>query len=201
MKMEMDFTYYRSTPELAVQTEAAYEPIREERQRILSKLLADTGAIGYTVMSNWGKPSGIRCVIVPEGHELLSDKAIKQYGPVEGVKGIAIRGKNNQKAGIALNSLIVDASRKLQDAPTFQEWVPIHFDCMRACLGRPSVGQRGTPMIETLAGMSQQTVDGQKVILLQVPLKNSHDTEEAFVPPDGFEKITYGQFYDLATAG
>jgi hypothetical protein len=193
--------HYRSIePGLAelLLTEFA-ETIEPQRTELLKNLYNDTGgAIAHIPSNIWGQPDGISSLVFPEEHPITKEPHIKivDRRKYKGNRVVSVRGMGNRKDGKAFNSLLGTASAKLTELPMFTQWLIVKYDLERTCLGGPHPGGRGTSMLSTSAGLSSDSEGVERCVLFAIPKKNDDDKRDITLPA-GFEKISYGIFYDL----
>jgi hypothetical protein len=196
---EKSFDYYKSTPDIGASFLAEYAPIRAGRDDIIRETLKSVPeAVNLTEYTEFGQVTKLQYFVFPVNSPILKEKHMTSLGNVG--LGEAARGKMNTKEGAAFNRVITEANKKLVDFPTLNDFIISKLDAMRTGFGIPAIGARGTPMLSSSAGTSARK-NVNNILLLRVPnKKSSQDTKHReFKTPKGWKKITYGQFYDLAS--
>lgn len=167
--------------------------IGEPRREIIRKMLDESGATAYTSSSDWGGAEIIRELVYPFDTALKNEPHIKvvRTDYFEDAKIVVLDGKRNRKAGNEFNKPVNDANKALKDLPDFKAWVIKHFNIKRTGIGEAHPNGRGMSMISTDFAMRGNTY------FFRIPNDKADGRSEAVTIPDGFEKLTYGQFYDL----
>lgn len=165
-----------------------------KRDEILEELMAKTGCIAWRERNSWGKGSYICELVYPVGHEILSEQHIKIESQqfYEGKQVVCVRGKGNRKAGKKFNAVINEYNKRLEECPKFTDWIIEYFGVMRTGMGEISESGFGVSMLSTYGG----TATDESSLLFAIPNDESEKHGNIKIP-SCFEKITYGQFYDL----
>ncbi len=189
------YNYYKTDPQTATEKSSKYDSdIREKRSDAQQSLLDATGAVAWRERSEWGGGSYVTDLAFPRDSKLILGGHIKEVTrsyhadlPV-----VCVRGKLNSKAGIAFNKPINDANKILKELPSFTDWVVSEFNIMRTGLGGNHPSGRGTAMISTYGGRCGD------VLVFGIP-NNENEKHGEVEIPSCFEKISYGQFYDMTS--
>ncbi|CAM0010082.1 hypothetical protein VPH234P10_0048 [Vibrio phage 234P10] len=194
MSNEAYYDYYRYVnADLAKRYEAE---VGGKRKEILSELLDSTGALAYTASSSWGGPEVVRELVYPFDTPHKEDPHIKtvRTDRFNNERVVILDGKRNRKAGVAFNKPVTDANNLLKDLPDFKAWVISELGINRTGIGGAHESGRGMAMLSTDFGM----VDG--VYFFRIPSDKTDGKSKEVVIPEGFESLTYGQWYDLVNA-
>jgi hypothetical protein len=202
MSNEKYYTYYKSTKEEAKERLEFYRTNFEgKREEVLTKLLADSGAVGFTTTSSWGNdPILISYLAYPHDYDFgipYGKLKIVRYDWLNNKKVIIARGKMNTVEGRELNKklegFIKPVNDLLKKLPTLKQWLVNEYNIAYQSTGEATGS--GIALISTVAGTDSKG----ELILIRIP--NKEKGARGSTPPKapkGFEQITYGQFYDLA---
>lgn len=123
---------------------------------------------------------------------------IKREDFFDGKRVVIARGKGNTKEGRAYNkeldAVIHEANAKLKALPEWNDYITNHYGIMRTGIGGQSGRGFGFAMLSTYGGKHPRRDD---CLIFAIP-NNKEEKHGEVVIPDGFKKITYGQFYDIA---
>lgn len=171
--------------------------IESERKSVQKDMLTETGAVAWTERDDWGKNNTVISELVYlKGTPIENESFICKPRRVnyEGESAIIVRGKSNRKEGIEFNKIMGKYSDLLSSLPDFNDWLITKFGCQRASLGGRHESGRGTAMLSTRAG-----VVGGEIVGIAIPNgQNKANGSDEIVVPKGFEKVTYGAWYDLS---
>lgn len=177
-----------------------FDAIGEKRKSIISELQAQFGAVGYTTSAGFGDKGSRVCHLAwDHDHEFPCQITIKRHDYFNGNPVIIARGKGNTKEGRALNKALDAAIAKtnsaLADLPPWQQYIIDHYGIMRTGFGVAT--SRGIAMLSTYGGRCPGRND---CLLFAIPNTKDREGEakhgDVIIPAD-FQKLTYGQFYDL----
>ncbi|WP_051867718.1 DUF5420 family protein [Vibrio sp. ER1A] len=188
---EENYDYYFVPSNIRDELDKKYEEeILGPRKAVFDELLLATGAIAWTENKNWGEVSTIRSLAFHPDHELVGASYMTKpkFDQFEGSRVAIIRGKQSVSLGRDFNNLVVEANKKLKDLPDYRQWLVVHFKVMRTGFGAAT--GRGVSMLSTNAG---HLSDG---LGFAIP-KGGNEKHGTIEIPDCFEKLTYGQWYDL----
>lgn len=179
-----------------------YSVIDEQRKSILNSAIGAVGAISWTDNSGWGEKGDLlRAFVWEKGFNFPCPVTIKNEQYFDGKKVIIARGKGNTKEGREYNkqldAVIAEANQKLKDLPVWQSYIINHYDIMRTGIGgRAGNSGFGMAMLSTCGGKHPSRDDA---LLFAIP-NNKEERHREVVIPDSFQKLTYGQFYDITEA-
>ena len=191
MGNEAYYEYYRYVDNGLSET---YEKeVGSKRKDILKQLLETTGAVAYTASNSWCGQEVVREMVYPfdTEHKELPHVKTMRVDFFEGNKVVVLSGKGNRKDGIAFNKPVKDANEALKDLPDFKAWVIAKLGVQRTGLGGRHESGRGTSMLSTDFGMREG------VYFFRIPNNKTDGASKPVNVPDGFEPLTYGQWYDL----
>lgn len=194
MNDESNYDYYRyQNGDLSKRYD---REVGEKRKAILSQLLETTGAVAYTASSSWGGQEHIRELVFPYDTPLKDEPHIKtvRSSRFEGERVVVLDGKRNRKAGIAFNKPVTDANQALKDLPDFKAWVISELKIGRTGIGGAHPSGRGCSMLSTDLGMRDD------IYYIRIPNVETRGASKQVEVPEGFEKLTYGQWYDLVNS-
>ena len=177
---------------------AGYDDIRKQRNSILTEAASKVGAIAWTTSNGWGGGGGLLSGFVWEkGYQFPCPMTIKREEIFDGKRVVLGRGKGNTKDGRAfnkeLNAVIDEANKKLKSLPEWKDYIVNHYGVMRTGIGGPSGRGFGFAMLSTYGGKHPERDD---CLIFAIP-NSKEERHGDIVIPDGFKKITYGQFYDI----
>ncbi len=163
------------------------ENVKKPRDEVLQKLLDDTGAEGWTETSVVGSSvSVVSNLVFDSKHEILKFPHImtvrSQWQGQD--KKASVRGKKNSKAGKAFNSVVDAANKKLEHLPDFSDWLTSAFNVNESGI------IAGTYLARTSCGVA-----GCRMVI-KVPIVG--DSQKS--PGAPFNKVTYGEFWDLVNS-
>ncbi|WP_312412379.1 Eac protein [Pseudescherichia sp.] len=176
-----------------------YNTINEQRNDILEAAIESVGAIAWTNNSRWGdKGDLLESFVWEKGFEFPCLVTVKKELSFEGKRVVIARGKGNTKEGREYNKQLdkvkADANQKLKDLPIWQSYIINHYDIMRTGIGgRAGNSGFGMAMLSTYGGKHPTRDD---TLLFAIP-NDKEDRHREVVIPDNFQKLTYGQFYDI----
>jgi hypothetical protein len=178
---------------------AGYDDIREQRNSILPEAAGKVGAIAWTTSSGWGGGGGLLSGFVWEkGYQFPCPMTIKREEMFDGKRVVLGRGKGNTKEGRAYNkeldSVMEEANKKLKSLPEWKDYIVNHYGIMRTGIGGQSGRGFGFAMLSTYGGKHPGRDD---CLVFAIP-NNKEERHGEVEIPDNFQKITYGQFYDIA---
>lgn len=177
---------------------AGYDKIAEQRNSILHEAAEKVGAIAWTTTSGWGGGGGMLGGFVWEKeYQFPSPMTIKREEMFDGKRVVLGRGKGNTKDGRAFNKELDavrdEANKKLKSLPEWKDYIVNHYGIMRTGIGGPSGRGFGFAMLSTYGGKHP---DRDDCLIFAIP-NNKEERHGDIVIPEGFKKITYGQFYDI----
>lgn len=177
----------------------SYDAINEQRNSILPAAAEKVGAIAWTTTSSWGGGGGLlQSFVWEKDFKFPCPMTIKREDFFDGKRVVIARGKGNTKEGRAYNkeldTLIHDANTKLKTLPEWNDYIVNHYGIMRTGIGGQSGRGFGFAMLSTYGGKHPHRDD---CLIFAIP-NNKEDKHGEVVIPDGFRKITYGQFHDIA---
>lgn len=178
---------------------AGYDDIREQRNSILPEASGKVGAIAWTTPSGWGGGGGLLNGFVWEkGYQFPCPMTIKREEMFDGKRVVLGRGKGNTKEGRAYNkeldSVMEEANKKLKSLPEWKDYIVNHYGIMRTGIGGQSGRGFGFAMLSTYGGKHPGRDD---CLVFAIP-NNKEERHGEVEIPGNFQKITYGQFYDIA---
>lgn len=177
---------------------AGYGDIREQRNSILPEAAGKVGAIAWTTSSGWGGGGGLLSGFVWEkGYQFPCPMTIKREEMFDGKRVVLGRGKGNTKEGRAYNkeldAIMDEANKKLKSLPEWKDYIVNHYGIMRTGIGGQSGRGFGFAMLSTYGGKHPGRDD---CLVFGIP-NNKEERHGEVEIPDNFQKITYGQFYDI----
>ncbi|WNP36815.1 Eac protein [Enterobacter kobei] len=195
------YDYYMVEGEGVKALIAGYEEIKESRNAILKDAANNVGAIAWTLTSGWGGGGGlIQGFAWEKDFGFPCQMTIKREDSFDGKRVVIGRGKGNTKDGRAYNkaldSIRNEANKKLKALPEWKDYIINHYGIMRTGIGGPSGRGFGFAMLSTYGGKHPSRDD---CLLFAIP-NNKEDRHAEVVIPDNFQKLTYGQFYDIVNS-
>lgn len=192
------YDYYMVEGEDVKSLIAGYESIAEQRNSILHEAVQKVGAIAWTTSSGWGGGGGLLSGFVwDKEYEFPCPMTIKREEMFDGKRVVLGRGKGNTKDGRAFNkdldAVRDEANKKLKSLPEWKDYIVNHYGIMRTGIGGPSGRGFGFAMLSTYGGKHP---DRDDCLIFAIP-SNKEEKHGDIVIPEGFKKITYGQFYDI----
>ncbi|WP_410674474.1 Eac protein [Citrobacter braakii] len=177
---------------------AGYDDIREQRNSILPEAAGKVGAIAWTTSSGWGGGGGLLSGFVWEkGYQFPCPMTIKREEMFDGKRVVLGRGKGNTKEGRAFNkeldAVMEEANKKLKSLPEWKDYIVNHYGIMRTGIGGQSGRGFGFAMLSTYGGKHPGRDD---CLVFGIP-NNKEERHGEVEIPGKFQKITYGQFYDI----
>lgn len=177
---------------------AGYDDIRQQRNSILPEAAGKVGAIAWTTSSGWGGGGGLLNGFVWEkGYQFPCPMTIKREEMFDGKRVVLGRGKGNAKDGRAFNkeldAVMEDANKKLKSLPEWKDYIVNHYGIMRTGIGGQSGRGFGFAMLSTYGGKHPGRDD---CLVFGIP-NNTEERHGEVEIPGNFQKITYGQFYDI----
>ncbi|MGO2154453.1 MAG: Eac protein [Serratia proteamaculans] len=178
----------------------SFDAIGAKRTAIIAGLQDEFGAVAHTTSSGFGdKGSRVMSLAWTADHKFPCEATIKRRDYFNNNPVVFARGKGNTKEGRAFNkeldAAIAKANSALADLPPWQQFIIDHYGIMRTGFGTGTA--RGVPMLSTYGGRCPGRDD---CLLFAIPNTKSCDGEvghdEVIIPAE-FQKLTYGQFYDL----
>lgn len=179
----------------------SFDAIDAKRKAIIGALQDEFGAVAHTDSSGVGdKGRRVVCLVWKAGHKFPCEITVKRRDYFNDGPIVIARGKGNTKEGRAFNkrldAAIAEANNALADLPPWRQFIIDHYGIMRTGFGTGTA--RGIPMLSTYGGLCPGRDD---CLLFAIPNTKSRDGEVGHgdvVIPAEFQKLTYGQFYDLA---
>lgn len=177
---------------------AGYDSIAEQRNSILPEAAEKVGAIAWTTTSGWGGGGGMLSGFVWEKeYQFPCPMTIKREEIFDGKRVVLGRGRGNTKDGRAFNKELDavrdEANKKLKSLPEWKDYIVNHFGIMRTGIGGPSGRGFGFAMLSTYGGKHPGRDD---CLVFGIP-NNKEERHGEVEIPGKFQKITYGQFYDI----
>ncbi|EHF5026554.1 EaC protein [Enterobacter hormaechei] len=177
---------------------AGYDEIREQRNAILPEAAGKVGAIAWTTSTGWGGGGGLLSGFVWEkGYQFPCPMTIKREEMFDGKRVVLGRGKGNTKEGRAFNkeldAVMEEANKKLKSLPEWKDYIVNHYGIMRTGIGGQSGRGFGFAMLSTYGGKHPGRDD---CLVFAIP-NNKEERHGEVEIPGNFQKITYGQFYDI----
>lgn len=177
---------------------AGYDYIGQQRNAILPEAVSKVGAIAWTTSNGWGGGGGLLNGFAWEkGYQFPCPMTIKREEIFDGKRVVIGRGKGNTKEGRAFNKeldrLMQEANKKLKSLPEWKDYIVNHYGIMRTGIGGRSGRGFGFAMLSTYGGKHPSRDD---CLLFAVP-NNNEERHGEVVIPENFQKLTYGQFYDI----
>lgn len=174
--------------------------IDSKRKAIIGSLQDEFGAVAHTDSSGFGdKGSRVRSLVWPADHKFPCQITVKHRDYFDGNPVVFARGKGNTKEGREFNkqldAAIAKANSALADLPPWQAYIIDHYGIMRTGFGTGTT--RGVPMLSTYGGRCPGRDD---CLLFAIPNTKDREGEAKHgdvTIPTQFQKLTYGQFYDL----
>jgi len=192
------YDYYKVEGEDVKALIAGYEEIKKSRNEILKNAANNVGAIAWTLTSNWGGGGGlIQGFAWEKGFDFPCPMTIKSEASFDGKRVVIGRGKGNTKEGRsynqALDSIRDEANKNLKALPEWKDYIINHYGIMRTGIGGQSGRGFGMAMLSTYGGKHPTRDD---TLLFAIP-NNTDEGHGKVVIPENFQKLTYGQFYDI----
>lgn len=192
------YDYYMVEGEDVKSLIAGYDTIREQRNAILPDAASKVGAIAWTTSNSWGGGGGLLNGFVWEnGYDFSCPMTIKREEMFDGKRVVLARGKGNTKEGRAYNkeldTVMQEANKKLKSLPEWKDYIVNHYGIMRTGIGGQAGRGFGFAMLSTYGGKHPSRDD---CLLFAIP-NNKEERHGEVVIPGNFQKITYGQFYDI----
>ncbi|MBG0533633.1 Eac protein [Enterobacter hormaechei] len=177
---------------------AGYDDIGEQRNSILPEAAGKVGAIAWTTSSGWGGGGGLLNGFVGDkGYQFPCPMTIKREEMFDGKRVVLGRGKGNTKEGRAFNkeldAVMEEANKKLKSLPEWKDYIVNHYGIMRTGIGGQSGRGFGFAMLSTYGGKHPGRDD---CLVFAIP-NNKEERHGEVEIPGNFQKITYGQFYDI----
>ncbi|MBG0617751.1 Eac protein [Enterobacter hormaechei] len=177
---------------------AGYDDIGEQRNSILPEAAGKVGAIAWTTSSGWGGGGGLLNGFVRDkGYQFPCPMTIKREEMFDGKRVVLGRGKGNTKEGRAFNkeldAVMEEANKKLKSLPEWKDYIVNHYGIMRTGIGGQSGRGFGFAMLSTYGGKHPGRDD---CLVFAIP-NNKEERHGEVEIPGNFQKITYGQFYDI----
>lgn len=177
-----------------------YEDIEKQRKEILVSAIEKVGAIAWTNNSGWGEKGDLlRSFVWGKDFSFPAPVTIQREDYFDGKRVVIARGKGNSKDGREYNKLLEsvknDANSKLKELPIWQSYIINHYGVMRTGIGGPA-GNSGHrfAMLSTYGGKHPKKDDA---LLFAIPNNKDEKGHGKIDIPEGFQKLTYGQFYDI----
>ena len=163
---------------------AGYDDIGEQRNSILPEAAGKVGAIAWTTSSGWGGGGGLLNGFVwDKGYQFPCPMTIKREEMFDGKRVVLGRGKGNME----------EANKKLKSLPEWKDYIVNHYGIMRTGIGGQSGRGFGFAMLSTYGGKHPGRDD---CLVFAIP-NNKEERHGEVEIPGNFQKITYGQFYDI----
>ena len=125
---------------------------------------------------------------------------IKREDFFDGKRVVIARGKGNTKEGREFNKKLdavrQEVNKELKSLPEWADFIINHYGIMRTGIGGPSGKGFGFAMLSTHGGRHPIRDDA---LLFRIPNDKS-DANRPVVMPENFQKLTYGQFYDIVNS-
>lgn len=178
-----------------------YEKISSERNLWLLEAANKVGAVAWTLTSDWGGDGGlIQSFVFDKTHHFPCPITIKREDFFDGRWVMVARGKGNTKEGREYNKILDavrdEANRKLKKLPQWNAYIVNHYGVMRTGIGGQSGSGFGFAMLSTYGGQHPLRDD---CLVFGIP-NNKEERHGEVVIPANFQKITYGQFYDIVNS-
>ncbi|WP_318371998.1 Eac protein [Enterobacter sp.] len=195
------YDYYKVEGDSVKALIAGYDSIAKQRNAILPEAASKVGAIAWTTSSGWGGGGGLLNGFAWEkGFPFPCPMTIKREEMLDGKRVILGRGKGNTKEGRAYNkeldAVMHEANTKLKSLPEWNDYIVNHYGIMRTGIGGQSGIGFGFAMLSTYGGKHPGRDD---CLVFAIP-NNIEDRHGKVVIPDNFQKLTYGQFYDIVNS-
>lgn len=177
---------------------AGYDDIGEQRNSILPEAAGKVGAIAWTTSSGWGGGGGLLNGFVwDKGYQFPCPMTIKREEMFDGKRVVLGRGKGDTKECRAFNkeldAVMEEANKKLKSLPEWKDYIVNHYGIMRTGIGGQSGRGFGFAMLSTYGGKHPGRDD---CLVFAIP-NNKEERHGEVEIPGNFQKITYGQFYDI----
>ncbi|HGL4050736.1 TPA: Eac protein, partial [Enterobacter hormaechei] len=148
--------------------------------------------------SGWGGGGGLLNGFVwDKGYQFPCPMTIKREEMFDGKRVVLGRGKGNTKEGRAFNkeldAVMEEANKKLKSLPEWKDYIVNHYGIMRTGIGGQSGRGFGFAMLSTYGGKHPGRDD---CLVFAIP-NNKEERHGEVEIPGNFQKITYGQFYDI----
>lgn len=179
-----------------------FDLIGEKRKEIFSNSIKEVDAVAWIKTDNWGGGGGLLQSFVFDAEKIFPcEITIKRRERFNGKSVIVAIGKGNTKEGRAYNKIlgavINKANEQLKALPEWKDYIINHYGIMRTGFGEASGRGFGIAMLSTYGGKHPERDD---CLIFAIP--NNEDEKHCSITiPDNFQKITYGQFYDISTLG
>lgn len=176
-----------------------YNDIEKQRTAILTGAIEKVGAIAWTNNQSWGdKGDLLQSFVWEKGFAFPAPVTIKREDFFDGKRVVIARGKGNTKDGREYNKLLeavkAEANSKLKSLPVWQTYIINHYGVMRTGIGGPAGSSgHGFAMLSTYGGKHPKR---DNALLFAIP-NNKEDRHGEVKIPSSFQKLTYGQFYDI----
>lgn len=175
-----------------------YDRICEKRNEIMHAAIDKVGAIAWVNNGGWGDKGGlIRAFVWEKGFEFPAPVTIKDEQIWQGKSVVIARGKGNTKQGKeyqkTLESVKEEANKQLKALPLWETYIIDHYGVMRTGIGGQASRGFGFAMLSTYGGKCPGRDDA---LVFAIPNDKSERHGEVTIP-ESFQKLTYGQFYDL----
>ena len=195
------YDYYMVEGEDVKSLIEGYEKTKDSRNAILKDAATNVGAIAWTLTNGWGGGGGlIQGFAWEKGFGFPCPMTVKREDSFDGKRVVIGRGKGNTKEGRAYNkaldSIKDEANKKLKALPEWEDYIINHYGIMRTGIGSRSGQGFGFAMLSTYGGKHPTRED---CLLFGIP-NNKEDQHGEVVIPDNFQKLTYGQFYDIVNS-
>lgn len=196
------YDYYKVEGEDVKALIEGFKEIGNQRNEVIKALMNMFGAVACTSSAGFGDTGSlIRSLLWHEDHPFPCQITVKRRDVYEGKPVVMARGKGNTKDGREFNkqldSAIRETNKKLENLPCWQAYIINHYGVMKTGFGG-AAGNFGIAMLTTYAGRCPGRFD---CLLFAIPNTKDRDGYakhgEVDIPPN-FQRITYGQFYDLA---
>ncbi|HIB5469007.1 TPA: Eac protein [Klebsiella quasipneumoniae subsp. similipneumoniae] len=178
-----------------------YNAINKERTSIIANAAESVGAVAWALTSSWGGGGGlIQGFAWNKDFQFPCPVTIKREDFFDGKRVVIARGKGNTKEGRAYNkeldSVMGDANLKLKALPQWKDYIINHYGIMRTGIGGQSGRGFGFAMLSTYGGKHPGRDDA---LLFGIPNNNDEKHGKITIPAN-FQKLTYGQFYDIVNS-
>lgn len=195
------YDYYMAEGEDVKALIAGYDSIREQRNNALQKAASQVGAVAWTTSRCFGGGGGLLDGFAWEkGFEFPCPMTIKREEMFDGKRIVLGRGKGNTKEGRAYNKVLdavkLDANTVLKNLPEWRDYIINHFGVMRTGIGAQAERGYGFAMLTSYAVRVRERDD---CLVLAIPNGDDGWHGEVVIP-DNFQKLTYGQFYDIVNS-
>lgn len=195
------YDYYMVEGEDVKKLIDGYNAIGEERTSILANAVKSVGAVAWTLTSTWGGGGGlIQGFAWDKNYQFPCPVTIKREDFFDGKRVVIARGKGNTKEGRAYNKELdavrEDYNRQLKALPDWRDYIVNHYGIMRTGIGGQSGRGFGFAMLSTYGGKHPNRDDA---LLFAIP-NNKEERHGDIEIPANFQKLTYGQFYDIVNS-